>query len=161
MTHFLPPDGGRVALCEDDDDIRFYVKEPAGVVATTPEPFDREQYEAELRKTKLIPPAQTIGRMQRFELVAAEIVSGLDGKPFSWRAVDFQHARPILQAMGIHLVSKSRAKRLGFVLKRGAQPVGQNYYTAPISKMVNVYVLECQFNRASEATDERQAEIQL
>lgn len=120
----------------------------------TDESWDREKYEAELRATKLIPPAQTIGRLRRFDQIAAELVVGLEGQPFSWRAVDYQHARPVLQAMGITLVSKGRARRLGFELKRGAQPVGKKYYTAPISKMIDVYVLECQFNRAAEAPDQ-------
>lgn len=126
------------------------------------EPFDREAYEAELKATKLIPPVQFIGRMGRFAMVADEIVSGLGGKPFSWRAVDYQHARQVLQAMGVRLVSKSRGERSGFTLKRNAKPVGEIYYTAPVSKKVNVYVLECQFTRAAEeVASELQTRIEI
>jgi hypothetical protein len=83
-------------------------------------------------------------------MIADEIVSGLGGKPFSWRAVDHQHARPVLRAMQVHLVSKSRLERSGFMLKRNAQPVGEIYYTAPVSKRIQVYVLECQCVRKEE-----------
>ncbi len=108
---------------------------------------DGEEFEPVLRSTPVEPRGQVIGRLDRVIGVATEIANGLQGKPFSWRGVDAQHRMPIARMLGVTLISKSRAERLGFQLKRGQQPVGARYFEAPISAYHDVYVLECQFNR--------------
>ncbi len=55
-----------------------------------------------------------------------------------------QHARPVLESLGFTLVSRTYIEKHGWELKRNQNPVGQVYYTAPISRMVDVYVLEVQ-----------------
>lgn len=98
-------------------------------------------------EVKIEPRSQVIGRLTRFSVVANEIIDGLEGRPFTWRGVDAQHGLPVARAMGITLVSKTRAEKLGYVLKHNQSPVGHRYYLRPISGFHPVYVLECQFNR--------------
>jgi hypothetical protein len=89
-------------------------------------------------------PSDVIARLRGFIAAAADVIKGLQGAPFSWRGVDGQHHLPRLAMMGVTLVSKSHAERLGYRLKRGAQPVGWRYFGSPISRDAPVYVLECQ-----------------
>jgi hypothetical protein len=110
--------------------------------------------DAQLRATHLETPSQTKKDLERFIAVATAIKDGLDGTPFSWRGVDAQYNLPVARAMQITLITKSRAAKLGFALKRNAQPVGKMYFSAPISKYADVYVLQCQFNRVPESEEQ-------
>lgn len=105
----------------------------------------------DLPPIKLEPRAQVLGRLTRFSVVANEIADGLEGRPFSWRAVDAQHGLPVARTMGITLVSKTRAEKLGYELKRNQSPVGHRYFRSPISGFHPVYVLECQFVKKAAA----------
>lgn len=137
-NHSRPTDAELAAQYRQQDEERRAREERA-----------RAERDQALMATPLEAPATVLARLQRYERVAAQVREGLAGKPFVWRAVDMQHARACLAAMGITLVSRSRAEVLGFVLKRGAVPVGAAYYAAPISRHVDVYVLECQFRRTT------------
>jgi hypothetical protein len=44
--------------------------------------------------------------------------------------------------LGYTIVTKTRAKRMGYRLKRGARPLGYGYFKAPISRDAELYVLE-------------------
>lgn len=90
------------------------------------------------------PPSEMIDHLQRWVHVAQALQEGLRGHPFHWRGVDAQHGFPLLQAMGLTLVTTSRIKKLGYRLVRDAQPVGTVYYGAPISRTAAVYLLEAQ-----------------
>lgn len=94
-------------------------------------------------------------RAERYQNVARRILAGLESgeAAFHWLGSE-SHLIYIAEDMGFTLVTASRAKEAGWVLKRGQKPVGTVYYEAPISKRSAVYVLECQFNReAPKGTD--------
>lgn len=92
-------------------------------------------------------PNEVITRLERHILVASQLKAGLRGKPFQWRQVDDQHGTPVVRAMGLTLATKTALKRRGYRPRRGAQPVGEVYYGAPISDYGQVYVMECQATR--------------
>lgn len=69
---------------------------------------------------------------------------GLRGQPFSYGDGAGNAAKHVLAAEGIHLVTATWLSDRGYVLNRGAKPVGRIYFPAPISRACDVYVLECQ-----------------
>lgn len=89
-------------------------------------------------------PSNTKRSLQTWLHVATAIIDGLNGKPFSWSGGEFSAYRPKAEAMGITLVTKTRIAKMGRRLKRGAAPVGNGYFGAPISRRADLYVLECQ-----------------
>jgi hypothetical protein len=118
------------------------------------------QEAAPRRPDRSLPPAEMILRLDGYIGAARYVIAGLQGRPFSWRGVDGQHELPRLAAMGVTLVSKSHAERLGYRLKKNAQPVGERYFQSPISRAAFVYVLECQCVPADpEETKKAEAEL--
>lgn len=98
-------------------------------------------------------PADVLDRLARWADVCHQLGAGLRGRPFHWRAVDAQHRLPIVAALGLTLVSRSHAERLGYRLRKGVSPVGVRYYTAPISREADVFILECQAVKVKEGED--------
>ncbi|MGB3205197.1 MAG: hypothetical protein WBB28_09430 [Crinalium sp.] len=80
----------------------------------------------------------------RLQKLINSVVLGLGGKPFAWGEGQRRSWVPILRKIGITLVSNSRIEKLGYRLKRNAQPVGSAYYGAPIQRIVDLYFLELQ-----------------
>ena len=74
-------------------------------------------------------------------MVIKAIRDGLDGKRFSWSAGELNAYRPKALRLGFTL--ENGAKQLGYKLKPTAKPVGNGYFTAPISQFCDLYVLEC------------------
>ena len=72
-----------------------------------------------------------------------DVIAGLEGRRFSWGAATFKAHRPMLRALGVTLVTRSRIEKRGWRLTRGARPVGQVYFEAPIGRYAEVYVAEC------------------
>ena len=89
-----------------------------------------------------------IGYWEIRQKVISAVINGLNGKPFDWGyssgATDAWMG--IAKGLGMNLISMTAAKKLGLELKRGQHPVGRIKYGAPINKVVDVYVQECQFN---------------
>lgn len=94
-------------------------------------------------------PSAFIAQLERRINVANEIIAGLRGSPFSWGGGETTSKSHILKELGITLVTKTRARKLGYELNKKAKPVGSVYFGAPISNYANVYVLECQCWRSS------------
>lgn len=78
--------------------------------------------------------------------VLDDVLRGLEtkGKAFQWGSWGQSNYIPMLKALGITLVTKTWLDARGYELNRGAKPVGSIYYTSPISRHCDVYVLECQ-----------------
>lgn len=114
---------------------------------------NRAARDTELRAKPQESRAVVKARAQRFQEVARVIERGLrtddQYRTFHWKGSE-NHLVQVAEQMGFTLVTESRAKKVGYVLKKGQKPVGVVYYEAPISKDAAVYVLECQFNRAKE-----------
>lgn len=106
--------------------------------------------DAALKARPMESKAKVVARAGRYQDVAFQIVRALkEGKMFFWKGSE-NHLIDIAADMGLTLITESRAKKAGFVLKKGQQPVGSVYFGAPISREAEVYVLECQFNRGTE-----------
>lgn len=95
-------------------------------------------------RTSNISPSEIKNKLASWSHVANQIINGLNGKPFSWCGGEFEAYRPKAKMMGITLVTKSQVTRMGYRLKRDAQPVGNGYFRSPISRSADLYVLECQ-----------------
>lgn len=95
-------------------------------------------------RTSNISPSEIKDKLASWSHVANQIINGLSGKTFSWSGGEFEAYRVKAKAMGITLVTKSQIKKLGYRLKRDAQPIGNGYFRAPISRSADLYVLECQ-----------------
>lgn len=95
-------------------------------------------------------PAEIIRRLDCFRSVAAQIQNGLRGEQFVWDGTEGNYNVLWAEAMGLHLVTETQIKKRGYRLKRGVQPVGWRYFTAPISKRHPVYVLECQATKVNK-----------
>lgn len=93
-------------------------------------------------------PSAFIAQLERRVNVANEIIAGLRGSPFSWGGGETTSKSHILKELGITLVTKTRARKLGYELNKRAKPVGSVYFSSPISNYADVYVLECQCYRA-------------
>ncbi len=99
-------------------------------------------------------PSAFIAQLQRRINVANEIINGLRGEPFEWGGGETSAKQGILKELGITLVTKTRAAKLGYELNKKAKPVGECYFTRPISRSAAVYVLECQCWRARQPESE-------
>lgn len=102
----------------------------------------------ELKAKHMESRAVVKARAARYADVGRQIYRGLsEGKAvFHWLGSE-NHLIQVAADMRLTLVTESRAKKAGYVLKRGQNPVGTVYFGAPISKRAAVYVLECQFNK--------------
>jgi hypothetical protein len=80
----------------------------------------------------------------RVAAALAAVLDGLRGKPFSWGDGAATAAKRHLADLHITLVTSSWLDKRGYVLNRGAKPVGTIYFPAPISSSCAVYALECQ-----------------
>lgn len=89
-------------------------------------------------------PSSVIRRLERRKRVAGEIIDGLQGRPFRWGDGTHSAKRPLLEELGVTLVTETRLRKIGRAVKRGARPVGSIYFPAPIQRHADVYVLECQ-----------------
>lgn len=78
------------------------------------------------------------------------VLAGLAGKPFRWSASEFDRRFTELGLLGVRLKTKTQIELNGHELKRGAKPVGETYYEAPICKWRGVYVFGVQ-TRAKKA----------
>lgn len=108
--------------------------------------------DAALKATPLESRAVVRARTERFANVAYQIHRALkEGKPFHWKGSE-SHLVDVAASMGLTIITRSRAEKAGYTLKRGQKPVGTIYFGAPISKTAAVYVLECQFNRVEGKT---------
>lgn len=76
--------------------------------------------------------------------VLNEIIGGLRGNRFCWGGGERSAKNKILKELGITLVTKTRAKKLGYEINPRAKSVGTCYFERPISDYCEVYVLECQ-----------------
>lgn len=72
------------------------------------------------------------------------VMDGLRGRPFAWNMSQGDNGKAVLAEFGITLVTATWLRDRGYVLNRGAKPVGTIYFGAPISRPCAVYVLECQ-----------------
>jgi hypothetical protein len=95
-------------------------------------------------------PSEIKNNLTTWQYVANAIIDGLNGEPFSWNGGEFASYRPKAEAMGITLVTKTRIDKMGRRLKRGAKPVGKGYFSAPISRRADLYVMECQTSESDE-----------
>lgn len=89
-------------------------------------------------------PSGLIAHFERRMKIYQMVIDGLNGQPFSWGEGERNAYTKILAEVGVTLVSKSAIARAGRELKRGAGPVGAAYFGAPIKRMAELYVLECQ-----------------
>ncbi|MCG8595663.1 MAG: hypothetical protein MI785_15045 [Kiloniellales bacterium] len=89
-------------------------------------------------------PSSVVRRLERRKRVADEIMDGLQGRPFRWGDGTYSAKRPLLEELGVTLVTETRLRKIGRALKRGVRPVGSIYFPAPIQRHADVYVLECQ-----------------
>lgn len=83
-------------------------------------------------------------RWQRRADVLQAVLDGLKGQTFSWGDGERIAYTGYLADFGIHLVTATWLEQRGYVLNRGAKPVGSLYFGSPISRSCAVYVLECQ-----------------
>lgn len=98
-------------------------------------------------------PSEVQARIVAWVKALNAVRDGLNGHPFSWTAGELEAHRAKMAALGLTFVTTTQAARLGFRLKRGAKPVGNGYFRAPISRSANLYVLECQCVKESEVND--------
>lgn len=93
---------------------------------------------------KPVTPSVVLSRIESLRHVATQIYDGLSGHPFQWGDGQRTAWTPIAQQLGLTLVTRSHADRLGYAIKRNAKPVGSAYFRAPLKRTAQLYVLECQ-----------------
>lgn len=79
--------------------------------------------------------------------VITDLINGLSGKPFEWGEGAAKARQHILKELGVTLVTRNRAKALGYAINPRAKNVGVIYFGSPISQYGDVYILECQCYR--------------
>lgn len=95
-------------------------------------------------------PSQIISQLEAFEFVAKCIRLGLDSTPFYWTEEEHRVYKRKAKVLGITIVTPADIKKLGYELKRGAQLIGEAYYTTPTEKYIDLYVLEAQCKKAKK-----------
>ncbi len=83
-------------------------------------------------------------RLEARRGVLTDLIRGLEGSTFEWGEGAAKARQHILKELGVTLVTRSRAKKLGYEINPRSKPVGVIYYGAPISQYGDVYILECQ-----------------
>lgn len=63
----------------------------------------------------------------------------------AWSVQKRKQVEVVLKRLGYTLVTRSRAKKMGYELLDDAQPIAQGYYEAPIADYHDLYILECHF----------------
>ena len=99
---------------------------------------------------KSVSPSVIQNRLASYRKIVDAISRGLSGQPFHWTNGEFEAYRPKAYVMGFTLVTKTRIEKTGYRLKRGARPVGTAYFRSPISRDIDLYVLECQAVQVEE-----------
>lgn len=90
-------------------------------------------------------PSAFAKRLEIRKAILEEIIAALRGQTrISWGGGEMTSKHKILKELGITLVTKTRAKKLGYDVNPRAKPIGSVYFSAPISDYKEVYVLECQ-----------------
>lgn len=89
-------------------------------------------------------PSEIKALLNRYQEIAQMIINGLEGRPFRWGDAERQAYTAKALRMGCTLVTRTRADRLGWVVRQGAEPVGVAYFGAPIQRYASLFVLECQ-----------------
>lgn len=111
----------------------------------TSRPEDRTSIElAAARSTRS--PGPVARRLEERAAVLTQLAACLRGESVSiaWGNGEGINRLRDLRDVGIHLVTKTRADRLGHRLKRGASPVASMYFNAPINADCDLYVLGVQ-----------------
>lgn len=93
--------------------------------------------------------------LQRTWSTSHDLWRGLNGTPFTWYSNDRRARLPLLTAIGLTLATRTQIRRMGLELKPRARPVGTVYFNAPISRLADVYIVECQCKAPTPAPPER------
>jgi hypothetical protein len=73
-----------------------------------------------------------------------EVIRGLGGKPFKWNGSERARRRRLLEAADVRVMTRTGIAKAGHRLKRGAKPIGQVYFGAPLSRYAEVFLLDVQ-----------------
>ncbi len=91
-------------------------------------------------------------RVRRDLLVA--ICDALDnGKTLSWGSGERTSKSRVLRELGIELVTKTGARKRGLRIKRGATPVANGYFTAPLQVYADLYIVGVQTAEVPQSGD--------
>jgi len=93
---------------------------------------------------KSVSPSVIQARLASYRKIIDAISRGLSGKPFHWTNGEYEAYRAKAYVMGFTLVTRTKLEKTGCRLKRGVRPVGTAYFRSPISRDIDLYVLECQ-----------------
>lgn len=94
-----------------------------------------------------------IQRLEMAQEAIADLLNGLNGKPFVWGDSEHRAKEGILASLGFALVTITKLTRGGHELKRGVKPVGKAYFGSPIRKYAELYVLGVQTKRTLKWSD--------
>lgn len=83
-------------------------------------------------------------RIEVIQRVLTDVAQGLEGNRFTWGSGQREHWVPLLERVGMTLRTKTQITKMGYRLKRGAQPVGRAYYDAPLQRYAELYLIEYQ-----------------
>lgn len=100
-------------------------------------------------------PGPVATRLEQRAAVLTRLAASLrrKGAAMAWGNGEGINRLRDLRDVGIHLVTKTRAGRLGHRLKRGVEPVASMYFNAPINADCDLYALGVQ-TAPKERTDE-------
>lgn len=96
-------------------------------------------------------------KLERQARVLDGIRGGLIGAPFGWPEHKRKAWIPAAAHMGWTLLSRTALTKRGYVLKRGAKPVGVAYWGAPLSRWVELYLVELQTTKLPNIGGETRA----
>lgn len=89
-------------------------------------------------------------KVAREQHTLEQIIAGLQGQPFRWAEWEYRLYGDTAKDLGLTLISATRIKKDGYMLKQGQAAVGSAYFGAPIQKHINLYILEVQCKPKSE-----------
>lgn len=106
-------------------------------------------------------PKRLTNYLERRIETIKEFIDALRGVVFVWGSDEHRIKGAILAEMGIHLVTKTGAQKQGYELRKRAKRIGRAYYTAPIRKYCDLYVLEMHFTETPKGYARRSREMRI
>lgn len=98
-------------------------------------------------------PSRAAMELERKIDYLQQVIDGLRGKPFEWPSGAYKPGCRALAGHGYTLTTRTAAEKKGYKLLPRAKRIGQAYFTKPISKYCDLYLLEVHFWKVPQDND--------
>lgn len=99
-------------------------------------------------------PSTFVAHLERRQKWLNLVLNALrGGERVLWGMGEREGAEKMLKELGVTVITRSRAERMGYKLRASAKPIGTGYFGSPIKRDANLYILECHFDPPESAAE--------